>query len=80
MENIDVNLLDSKEMKAVEDAIDEKVTKVINSAEAELKTLLNKYGIGIKIVVGLAKLGEEEKAIEKLIGAKIYKKRKKKVI
>lgn len=73
---VDLTKMDPGQVKVIEAEIDKKVTKIINEAETQLK-FLNTYGIGYKLVVGLAKLGEEENQIEKLIGCKIYKKRKK---
>lgn len=76
MNTQDLTKMDPKLVKQLEADMDEKILKVINEAEQKLK-FLNNYGIGFKMVVGLAKLGEEEKQIEKLIGCKVYKKRKK---
>lgn len=74
---VDLSKVDPEQLKIIESEIDKKVIKIINKAESELK-FLNTYGIGYKLVVGMAKLGEEEQQIEKLIGCKIYKKRKQK--
>jgi hypothetical protein len=74
---IDVNSMDEESLKVLEQQINTKVTEIINEAEKKLE-FLKIYGVGCKLVVGLAKLGKEEEQIEKLIGCKIYKKRKKK--
>ena len=74
---IDFEKLSDEQVKVIEASIETKVTAVIKEAEEKLK-FLNIYGLGYKMVVGLAKLGQEEQQVEKLIGCKIYKKRKKK--
>lgn len=77
LKQIDLNNMTSEQRENVEKEMDKVVSKVINDAEKKLK-FLNNYGLGFKMIVSLTKLGKEEQQIEKLIGCKIYKKRKQK--
>lgn len=73
---IDLEKMTPERREILGQEIDKKVAQIINEAEEKLK-FLNIYGLGYKMVVGLAEKGKEEEQIEKLIGCKIYKKRKK---
>lgn len=65
---VNVNDLTEEQVRNLEIALSQKISSVLNQSEAILKEFLSPYGIGVKLVAGIAPKGQENDKIRQLIG------------